>query len=100
MAGRCRGEMAKGVGAKLPPGSQGRAYIENDGCAWPRKIPPQYDKRSRALTEDLRTKINSGEIEGLERRIAIGARNDKLLAGEPIELFKKRVPVLTDRLAV
>src|ERR1035441_6132353 len=30
-------------------------------------------QRSRALTENLRTKINPGEIEGLERSIATGA---------------------------
>jgi two-component system nitrate/nitrite response regulator NarL len=57
-------------------------------------------QRSRAFTEDLRTKLKPGEIEGLERRITTGAQNDKLLAGEPTELFRKRLPVLTDRLAV
>jgi len=57
-------------------------------------------QRSRALTEDLRTKINPAEIEGLERRIAIGEKNDKILAIEPVELFKQRLPLLTDRQAV
>jgi len=57
-------------------------------------------QRSRALTEDLRTKINPGEIEGLERRIATGARNDKILARKPVDLFKQRLPLLTDRQAV
>lgn len=57
-------------------------------------------QRSRALTEDLRTKINPGEIEGLERRIASGTQNDKILASEPVDLFKQRLPLLTDRQAV
>jgi hypothetical protein len=57
-------------------------------------------QRSRALTEDLRTKINPGEIEDLERSIAIGARNDKILASKPVELFKQCLPLLTDRQAV
>src|ERR1039458_7709316 len=34
-------------------------------------------QRSRSLTEDLRTKINSGEIKGLERSIATGARTEQ-----------------------
>jgi DNA-binding NarL/FixJ family response regulator len=57
-------------------------------------------QRSRALTEDLRTKINPAEIEGLERSIATGARNDKILARKPVDLFKQRLPLLTDRKAV
>jgi two-component system nitrate/nitrite response regulator NarL len=57
-------------------------------------------QRSRALTEDLRTKINPGEIEALESRIATGEKNDKILAIEPVELFKQRLPLLTDRQAV
>jgi hypothetical protein len=57
-------------------------------------------QRSRALTQDLRSKINPGEIEGLERNIATGARNDKILASKPVELFKQRLPLLTDRQAV
>ena len=58
-------------------------------------------QRSRALTEDLRSKINPGEIEGLERRIATGSRNDKILASKSVELFKQRLPLLipTDRQA-
>ena len=57
-------------------------------------------QRSRAFTEDLRTKINPGEIEGLERRIASRAQNDNILASEPVDLFKQRLPLLTDRQAV
>ena len=57
-------------------------------------------QRSRALTQDLRSKINPGEIEGLERNIATGARNDKILASKPVELFKQCLPLLTDRQAV
>jgi two-component system, NarL family, nitrate/nitrite response regulator NarL len=58
-------------------------------------------QRSRALTEDLRTKINPGDMEALERSIATGARNDKILASKPVEdLFKQRLPLLTDRQAV
>jgi len=57
-------------------------------------------QRSRALTEDLKTKINPGEIEALEKRIATGEKNDKILAIEPVELFKQRLPLLTDRQAV
>ena len=57
-------------------------------------------QRSRALTQNLRTKINPGEIEGLERSIATGARNDKILASKPVELFKQRLPLLTDQRAV
>ena len=57
-------------------------------------------ERSRALTQNLRTKINPGEIERLERRIASGTQNDKILASEPVDLFKQRLPLLTDRQAV
>jgi hypothetical protein len=57
-------------------------------------------QRSRALTEDLRAKLNPDEIEDLERSIATGARNDKILASKPVELFKHRLPLLTDRQAV
>jgi two-component system, NarL family, nitrate/nitrite response regulator NarL len=57
-------------------------------------------QRSRALTEDLRTKIKPGEIEGLEKSIATGARNDKILASKPVDLFKPRLSLLTDRQAV
>lgn len=58
-------------------------------------------QRSRALTEDLRTKINPGEIEGLEKSIAAEARKDKLLTSKPVGLFKQRSPLLipTDRQA-
>jgi DNA-binding NarL/FixJ family response regulator len=89
----------------------GLAYLE--GCGVEKNGPSAYywlrmaeensaavRQRSRALTEDLRTKLNPGEIEGLERRVATGAQNDKLLAGEPTEIFGKRLPVLTDRRAV
>jgi len=57
-------------------------------------------QRSRALIENLRAKINPGEIEGLERRIATAAQNDKILASEPLDLFKQRLFSLTDRQAV
>ncbi len=58
-------------------------------------------QRSRALTEDLRTKINPREIEGLEETIATGARKNKILADEPVDLFKQRLTLLmpTDRQA-
>lgn len=58
-------------------------------------------QRSRALTEDLRTRINPSEIEGLEKSIASGARKDKILANEPVDLFKQRLTLLmpTDRRA-
>jgi two-component system, NarL family, nitrate/nitrite response regulator NarL len=56
-------------------------------------------KRSRALTENLRTKISPDEIRGLERRIVSGAQNDKILASEPVDLFKRRLSLLTDRQA-
>jgi hypothetical protein len=54
----------------------------------------------RALTQNLRTKIKPGEIERLERRIAAGAQNDKILAKKLVNLFKERLPLLTDRQAV
>ena len=57
-------------------------------------------QRSRALTENLRGKINRGEIDRLERRIADGAQNDKTLASEPVQLFKQRLPLLARRQAV
>jgi hypothetical protein len=57
-------------------------------------------QRSRALTEDLRTKIRPREIEDLERRISTGAQKDKILASEPLDLFKQRLFSLTDRQAV
>lgn len=57
-------------------------------------------QRSRALTEDLRTKIDPGEIEELERRIVTAAQKDKILASEPADLFKQRLSLLTDRKAV
>jgi len=56
-------------------------------------------ERSRALTQNLRTKINPGEIEDLERRIATGTQNDKILASKPVDLFKQRLPLLADRQA-
>jgi two-component system, NarL family, nitrate/nitrite response regulator NarL len=89
----------------------GLAHLEGDGVEknghsayyWLRMAEENSSavrQRSRALTEDLRTKINPGEIEGLERRIATGAQNDKILASKPVELFKQRLPLLTDLLAV
>ena len=57
-------------------------------------------QRSRALTEDLRTKIDPGEIEELERRIVTAAQKDKILASEPADVFKQRWSSLTDRKAV
>ncbi len=57
-------------------------------------------QRSRALTEDLRTKIDPGEIEELERRIVTAAQKDKTLASKPVDLFKQHSSSLTDRKAV
>jgi DNA-binding CsgD family transcriptional regulator len=89
----------------------GLAYLE--GCGFEKNDHSAYywlrmaeetssavRQRSRALTEDLKTKINPGEIEALEKRIATGEKNDKILAIEPVELFKQRLPLLTDRQAV
>jgi DNA-binding NarL/FixJ family response regulator len=57
-------------------------------------------QRSRALTQNLRTKIKPGEIERLERRVAAGTQNDKILASKPVDLFKQGLPLLADRQAV
>ncbi|MGB8724021.1 MAG: LuxR C-terminal-related transcriptional regulator [Terriglobales bacterium] len=57
-------------------------------------------QRSRAFTEDLRTKIDPGEIEELERRIVTAAQKDKTLASKPVDLFKQHSSSLTDRKAV
>jgi DNA-binding NarL/FixJ family response regulator len=57
-------------------------------------------QRSHALTEDLRTKIRPREIADLERRISTRAQKDKILASEPLDLFKQRLFSLTDRQAV
>ena len=90
----------------------GLAHLEGDGVEknghsayyWLRMAEENSSavrQRSRALTEDLRTKINPGDMEALERSIATGARNDKILASKPVEdLFKQRLPLLTDRQAV
>jgi TPR repeat protein len=58
-------------------------------------------QRSRALTEDLRTRINPTEITGLAKSIATGARKNKILANEPVDRFKQRLTLLmpTDRQA-
>ena len=59
-------------------------------------------QRSRALTEELRTKIDPEQIEGLEKSIATKSRKDKIFASKPVDLFKRRLPLLvqTDRRAV
>jgi DNA-binding NarL/FixJ family response regulator len=54
-------------------------------------------QRSRALTEDLRTKIKPRELEELEKRISNGTQTDKILAGESLDLFKQRLCSLTER---
>jgi hypothetical protein len=41
--------------------------------------------------------MKPGAIERLERRIAAGTKNDKILAKKPVDLFKQRLPLLTDR---
>jgi len=89
----------------------GLAHLEGDGVEknghsayyWLRMAEENSSavrQRSRALTQNLRTKINPAEIEGLERRIAIGAQNDNILASKPVELFKKGLPLLADRQVV
>jgi hypothetical protein len=52
-------------------------------------------QRSLALTRELRTRINAGEIEGLEKSIVTGVRKDKILPGEPLDLVKQRLSLLT-----
>jgi len=49
-------------------------------------------QRCRALTEDLRTKINPGEIEALESTVAAGASKDEILGRKPVDFFKKHLP--------
>jgi len=85
---------------------EGHGVEKNEGSAyyWLRMAEENSSavrQRCRALTEDLRTKINPGEIEGLERGIATGARNDKNLGSKPIDLFKQRLSLIipTDRQA-
>jgi hypothetical protein len=43
-------------------------------------------QRSRALTEEFRTRINPSEIEALEKSIATGARKDKILLTQRLPL--------------
>jgi hypothetical protein len=60
-------------------------------------------QRSRVLTEDLRSKMDPGEIENLERTITTRARfhNILILASKPLDFFKqRRLPLPTDRRAV
>jgi two-component system, NarL family, nitrate/nitrite response regulator NarL len=57
-------------------------------------------QRSSALTGDLKSKIKAGELQCLERRIATGTRNNKLLASHPGDIFRKSVSLITDRPAV
>jgi len=89
----------------------GLAHLEGDGVEknghsayyWLRMAEENSSavrQRSRALTLNLRTKIKPGEIERLERRIAAGTQNDKILAKKPVDLFKHYLPLLTDRQAV
>jgi len=56
-------------------------------------------QRSRALINDLRARIDPGEIEELEGRIATAAQKDKVLVSEPADLFKQHWPLLADRKA-
>jgi len=51
-------------------------------------------QRSRALINDLRTRIDPREIEDLERRIATAAQKDKILESQPSDLFKRHWPLL------
>jgi two-component system, NarL family, nitrate/nitrite response regulator NarL len=80
--------------------------VEKDGHAayyWLRMAEENSSavrQRSRALTVDLRTKINPGEIEGLERKIAT-TRKDRILARKPVDFFKQHLTLIipTDRQA-
>jgi DNA-binding NarL/FixJ family response regulator len=89
----------------------GLAHLEGDGVQknghsayyWLRMAEENSSavrQRSRALTQNLRTKINPSIIEDLEKRIATGTQNDKILASKPVDLFKQRLPLLADRQAV
>lgn len=48
-------------------------------------------QRCRALTEDLRAKINPGEIEALESSVATGASKEEILGRKPVDFFKKHL---------
>ena len=89
----------------------GLAYLE--GCGFEKNDHSAYywlrmaeensfavRQRSRALTENLRMKINRVQIEHLEKRIAVRAQNDEILASAPVEIFKRGLPFLTNRQAV
>jgi TPR repeat protein len=89
----------------------GLAHLEGDGVEknghsayyWLRMAEENSSavrQRSRALTQNLRTKINPRIIEDLEKRIATGTQNDKVLASKPVDLFKQGLPLLADRQAV
>jgi len=58
-------------------------------------------QRCHALTEDLKTKINPGEIEALESNVAAGASKDEILGRKPVDFFKKHLPsiISSDRQA-
>ena len=50
----------------------------------------ELGSRSRALVEQLRSKVKTHEIEAVERNVAIAVKSNKLFAGKrPADLIKR-----------
>jgi two-component system nitrate/nitrite response regulator NarL len=81
--------------------------VEQDGLSayyWLRlaeENSSEFGLRSRALLDQVRNIVKANEVDGLEHRVAIAVKNNKLLKSRrPVEFVKRKVSSSSLRMAV